>query len=75
MRVVDKRAEVALLQMLTLLPLPGVNPASSAAQRRQEAQLVLPAVFGGRFDDVARIDMRYPNGFAVRWREDAGEAS
>lgn len=29
----------------------------------------LPAILGERMDQAARIDLRYANGFAVRWRE------
>jgi cell division protein FtsQ len=39
----------------------------------------LPQILGERFRAAARIDMRYSNGFAVRWRQDAspeeGQAS
>ena len=31
----------------------------------------LPQILGDRFSDAARIDLRYSNGFAVRWRQDA----
>lgn len=31
----------------------------------------LPSIFGGDLERVARIDMRYANGFAVRWRDGA----
>jgi hypothetical protein len=29
----------------------------------------LPSILGGDMSRVARIDLRYANGFAVRWRE------
>ncbi len=32
----------------------------------------LPGVLGERFEEAARIDMRYANGFAVRWRTEGG---
>jgi cell division protein FtsQ len=39
----------------------------------------LPQILGDRFSDAARIDLRYSNGFAVKWRQDAsaeeGQAS
>lgn len=31
----------------------------------------LPQILGDRFGDAAIIDMRYSNGFAVKWRQDA----
>ncbi len=31
----------------------------------------LPQILGDRFGDAATIDMRYSNGFAVKWRQDA----
>ncbi len=31
----------------------------------------LPQILGDRFSDAARIDLRYSNGFAVKWRQDA----
>ena len=31
---------------------------------------MLPQVLGARFQHAARIDLRYANGFAVRWRDD-----
>ncbi len=39
----------------------------------------LPQILGERFGDAASIDLRYSNGFAVKWRQDAtpekGQAS
>ncbi len=39
----------------------------------------LPQILGERFSDAASIDLRYSNGFAVRWRQKAepqeGQAS
>ena len=37
-----------------------------------EFSRILPAILGSDIQRVARIDLRYANGFAVRWRE-AGE--
>ena len=34
----------------------------------------LPAILGGDMPRVARIDLRYANGFAVRWHEDGTKA-
>ncbi|MCB1741514.1 MAG: FtsQ-type POTRA domain-containing protein [Gammaproteobacteria bacterium] len=36
---------------------------------------VLPELFGGRLPNVMSIDLRYANGFAVRWRDDSLTAS
>lgn len=39
--------------------------------RLQRFIRVYPKSLAMRIHDVAQIDLRYPNGFAVRWREDA----
>ena len=33
---------------------------------------IFQRVFGERIGGVERLDLRYPNGFAVRWREAEG---
>lgn len=40
-------------------------------ERLQRFLDVYPHVFAERMDEIATIDLRYRNGFAVRWRSDA----
>jgi cell division protein FtsQ len=50
---------------LTLVP---ATPLDAAAL--QDFARALPGILGDRFERAARIDLRYANGFAVRWRDD-----
>lgn len=34
---------------------------------------VWPIAIAGKRDTIRRVDLRYPNGFAIAWRDDAGE--
>ena len=50
---------------LTLIP-----PLPLDLDALEDFARVLPRILGDRLEHAARIDLRYANGFAVRWRED-----
>lgn len=50
----------------------GKQPDAAAAERVAQT---LTEVFRARGDEIERIDMRYTNGFAVRWKEPVPSAS
>lgn len=50
----------------------GRNPESAHLQRFTQ---VYPRALVSKIDSISQIDLRYPNGFAVRWKDQAPDAS
>lgn len=57
--------ELEFASGLVLVPHPPLNVFDLA-----QTVALLPRLMGDELDNVARIDLRYPNGFAVRWRDE-----